>query len=117
MEELLGRVLPARSKDHGRRGRHGLFDIGGAVVVLVLFDVFRLRSVSGAVPMQLCIGTALTLIPRREATQAGRRGSTRKCRCGHSRCGDFASEFRSYLTASVTLDRAAVSEFAESLDF
>jgi len=41
----------------------GLFGIGGgAVVVPVLFEVFRLLGVPGSVRMQLCIGTSLAII-------------------------------------------------------
>ena len=41
----------------------GLFGIGGgAVIVPVLFEVFRLLGVSDAVRMQLCIGTSLAII-------------------------------------------------------
>jgi uncharacterized protein len=41
----------------------GVFGIGGgAVVVPVLYEVFRLLGVSGAVRMQLCIGTSLAII-------------------------------------------------------
>jgi len=41
----------------------GLFGIGGgAVVVPVLFEVFRLLDVSEAVRMQLCIGTSMAII-------------------------------------------------------
>jgi uncharacterized protein len=41
----------------------GLFGIGGgAVIVPVLFEVFRLLGVPEAVRMQLCIGTALAII-------------------------------------------------------
>jgi uncharacterized protein len=41
----------------------GLFGIGGgAVIVPVLFEVFRLLGVSEAVRMQLCIGTSLAII-------------------------------------------------------
>ena len=41
----------------------GLFGIGGgAVIVPVLFEVFRLLGVPDAVRMQLCIGTALAII-------------------------------------------------------
>jgi uncharacterized protein len=41
----------------------GLFGIGGgAVIVPVLFEVFRLLGVPGAVRMQLCIGTSLAII-------------------------------------------------------
>jgi uncharacterized membrane protein YfcA len=41
----------------------GLFGIGGgAVIVPVLFEVFRLLAVPEAVRMQLCIGTSLAII-------------------------------------------------------
>ena len=41
----------------------GLFGIGGgAVIVPVLFEVFRLLGVPGPVRMQLCIGTSLAII-------------------------------------------------------
>src|ERR1700761_634765 len=41
----------------------GVFGIGGgAVIVPVLFEVFRLFGVSEAVRMQLCIGTSLAII-------------------------------------------------------
>ena len=41
----------------------GLFGIGGgAVIVPVLFEVFRLLGVPDAVRMQLCIGTSLAII-------------------------------------------------------
>jgi uncharacterized membrane protein YfcA len=41
----------------------GLFGIGGgAVIVPVLFEVFRLLGVPEAVRMQLCIGTSLAII-------------------------------------------------------
>jgi uncharacterized membrane protein YfcA len=41
----------------------GLFGIGGgAVIVPVLFEVFRLLGVPSAVRLQLCIGTALAII-------------------------------------------------------
>lgn len=41
----------------------GLFGIGGgAVIVPVLFEAFRLLGVSEAVRMQLCIGTSLAII-------------------------------------------------------
>ena len=41
----------------------GLFGIGGgAVIVPVLYEVFRLSSVPDAVRMQLCIGTSLAII-------------------------------------------------------
>lgn len=41
----------------------GLFGIGGgAVIVPVLFEVFRLLGVAEAVRMQMCIGTSLAII-------------------------------------------------------
>jgi len=41
----------------------GLFGIGGgAVIVPVLFEVFRILGVPAAVRMQLCIGTSLAII-------------------------------------------------------
>jgi len=41
----------------------GLFGIGGgAVIVPVLYEVFRLAGVPEAVRMQLCIGTSLAII-------------------------------------------------------
>ena len=41
----------------------GLFRIGGgAVIVPVLFEAFRLQGVSDTVRMQLCIGTSLAII-------------------------------------------------------
>src|SRR5262245_57529726 len=41
----------------------GLFGIGGgAIVVPVLFEVFRLIGVSDAVLMQLCVGTSLAIM-------------------------------------------------------
>jgi uncharacterized membrane protein YfcA len=41
----------------------GLFGVGGgAVIVPVLFQVFQLLGVPGAVRMQLCIGTSLAII-------------------------------------------------------
>jgi len=41
----------------------GLFGIGGgAVIVPVLFEVFRILGVPEAVRMQLCIGTSMTII-------------------------------------------------------
>jgi uncharacterized membrane protein YfcA len=41
----------------------GVFGIGGgAIIVPVLYEIFRLLSVSGAVRMQLCIGTSLAII-------------------------------------------------------
>ena len=41
----------------------GLFGIGGgAVIVPVLYEVFRLLDVSDAVRMQLCIGTSIAII-------------------------------------------------------
>jgi uncharacterized membrane protein YfcA len=41
----------------------GLFGVGGgAVVVPVLFEVFRLEGVDDAVRMQLCVGTSLAII-------------------------------------------------------
>src|SRR5215468_8870983 len=41
----------------------GLFGIGGgAVIVPVLFEVFRVLEVPEAVRMQLCIGTSLAII-------------------------------------------------------
>src|ERR1700732_3147362 len=41
----------------------GLFGIGGgAVIVPVLFEVFRVLGVPGGVRMQLCIGTSLAII-------------------------------------------------------
>src|SRR6201991_2172875 len=41
----------------------GLFGIGGgAIVVPVLFEVFRLLGVPEAVHMQLCIGTSLAIM-------------------------------------------------------
>src|SRR6185437_6793600 len=41
----------------------GLFGIGGgAIIVPVLFEVFRLLGVPEAVRMQLCIGTSLAII-------------------------------------------------------
>jgi uncharacterized membrane protein YfcA len=41
----------------------GLFGIGGgAIIVPVLFEAFRLLGVSEAVRMQLCIGTSLAII-------------------------------------------------------
>jgi uncharacterized protein len=41
----------------------GVFGIGGgAVIVPVLYEVFRLLGVSGAVRMQLCVGTSLAII-------------------------------------------------------
>jgi uncharacterized protein len=41
----------------------GVFGIGGgAIIVPVLFEVFRLLGVSEAVRMQLCIGTSLAII-------------------------------------------------------
>src|SRR6185503_16535534 len=41
----------------------GLFGIGGgAIIVPVLFETFRLLDVPNAVRMQLCIGTSLAII-------------------------------------------------------
>src|SRR5713226_8530857 len=41
----------------------GLFGIGGgAVIVPVLFEVFRILDVPEAVRMQLCVGTSLAII-------------------------------------------------------
>src|ERR1700751_2750016 len=41
----------------------GLFGIGGgAVIVPVLFEVFRILDVPDAVRMQLCVGTSLAII-------------------------------------------------------
>ncbi|MGH7095501.1 MAG: TSUP family transporter, partial [Stellaceae bacterium] len=41
----------------------GLFGIGGgAIIVPVLFEVFRLLGVPDAVRIQLCIGTSLAII-------------------------------------------------------
>jgi uncharacterized membrane protein YfcA len=41
----------------------GLFGVGGgAVIVPVLFEVFRLLGVPGEVRMQLCVGTSLAII-------------------------------------------------------
>ena len=41
----------------------GMFGIGGgAVIVPVLFEIFRLFAVPDAVRMQLCIGTSLAII-------------------------------------------------------
>src|SRR5258707_2888194 len=41
----------------------GLFGIGGgAVIVPVLFEVFRILCVSDDVSMQLCVGTSLAII-------------------------------------------------------
>src|SRR6202163_2247726 len=41
----------------------GLFGIGGgAVIVPVLFEIFRILGVPDAVRMQLCIGTSLAVI-------------------------------------------------------
>jgi uncharacterized protein len=41
----------------------GVFGIGGgAVIVPVLYEVFRLLGVSGGVRMQLCVGTSLAII-------------------------------------------------------
>jgi uncharacterized membrane protein YfcA len=41
----------------------GLFGVGGgAVIVPVLFEVFRLEGVDDAVRMQLCVGTSLAII-------------------------------------------------------
>ena len=41
----------------------GLFGVGGgAVIVPVLFEVFRILDVLDAVRMQLCIGTSLAII-------------------------------------------------------
>ena len=41
----------------------GLFGIGGgAVIVPVLFEVFRLLGVPEEVRMQLCVGTSLAII-------------------------------------------------------
>src|SRR6202163_418502 len=41
----------------------GLFGIGGgAVVVPVLYEVFRILDVPDAVRMQLCVGTSLAII-------------------------------------------------------
>ena len=41
----------------------GLFGIGGgAVIVPVLFEIFRILGVPEAVRMQLCIGTSLAVI-------------------------------------------------------
>src|ERR1700722_20721735 len=41
----------------------GVFGIGGgAVIVPVLFEIFRLFGVPDAVRMQLCIGTSLAII-------------------------------------------------------
>ena len=41
----------------------GLFGIGGgAVIVPVLYEVFRLLGVSDEVRMQLCIGTSIAII-------------------------------------------------------
>ena len=41
----------------------GLFGIGGgAVIVPVLYEVFRLLAVPDAVRMQLCVGTSIAII-------------------------------------------------------
>jgi uncharacterized protein len=41
----------------------GLFGVGGgAVIVPVLFEVFRLLGVPAEVRMQLCVGTSLAII-------------------------------------------------------
>src|SRR6185437_11845562 len=40
----------------------GLFGIGGAIIVPVLYEVFRVLSVPEDVRMQLCIGTSLAII-------------------------------------------------------
>src|SRR5262249_12303555 len=41
----------------------GLFGIGGgAIIVPVLYDVFRIIGVSGDVRIQLCVGTSLAII-------------------------------------------------------
>src|SRR5690242_3246004 len=41
----------------------GMFGIGGgAVIVPVLFEVFRILGVSETIRMQLCIGTSLAII-------------------------------------------------------
>ena len=41
----------------------GLFGVGGgAVIVPVLFEVFRILEVPEAVRMQLCVGTSLAII-------------------------------------------------------
>src|SRR5258707_7228287 len=41
----------------------GLFGIGGgAVIVPVLYEVFRVLGVDDAVRMQLCVGTSLAII-------------------------------------------------------
>ena len=45
----------------------GLFGIGGgAVIVPVLYEFFRILSVQEEVRMQLCIGTSLAIIVRSE---------------------------------------------------
>ena len=41
----------------------GLFGVGGgAVIVPVLYEVFRIFEVPEAVRMQLCVGTSLAII-------------------------------------------------------
>jgi hypothetical protein len=82
----------------------GLFGIGGgAIIVPVLYEVFRLLGVSDEVRMQLCIGTSIAIIvpttirsylthrekglvsSRRDTGVDGARGTWRRLRCDYRR--------------------------------
>ena len=67
----------------------GLFGIGGgAVIVPVLFEVFRVLGVPEAVRMQLCIGTSMAIIvPNGCALLPRAQGARARASGGHAPLG------------------------------
>lgn len=56
----------------------GVFGVGGgAIVVPVLYELFRLLGVSDAVRLQLCIGTSLPIILPTRCALSGAQGTQR----------------------------------------
>src|SRR5437899_7400629 len=55
----------------------GLFGIGGgALIVPVLYEVFRVLGVSDEVRFQLCVGTSIAIIKNREDRKSTRLNSS-----------------------------------------
>src|SRR5262245_66083274 len=64
--DRFARALDRRSRHSGRHTRGAFRDWGGAIIVPVLYEVFRVLDVAEAVRMQACIGTSLAIIVRSE---------------------------------------------------
>jgi hypothetical protein len=72
----------------------GLFGIGGgAVIVPVLYELFRIFQVPEEVRMQLCVGTSLAIIV--PTTVRSYRTSPRSCGCGPCRRSSASRSARS----------------------